>query len=214
MEVGLAHGEPLGRRDRCSEDRGVMLYLFMRLWTLLDRRSRHYERLHGGLRLVLRFVVGGTLIGYGMAKVIQTQFPFPEFRMEQRYGDSSPMGLLWTFMGFSYGYNLFSLSLDPRWERLRGFDIAPNGIEAGRQIASHFQLGDRVSFDRIDLTDAGDPHLCAQLSRKFSIRIEVKNSAVRAPLQTSSSRADPHCDFLNQISAPHAASLSTQGTNA
>lgn len=61
-------------------------------------------------------------------------------------------------LGAGYGYNLFSLSLDPHWNRLRGFDIAPNGIEAGRQIASHFELGDRVSFDRIDLTDARDPH--------------------------------------------------------
>jgi SAM-dependent methyltransferase len=61
-------------------------------------------------------------------------------------------------LGAGYGYNLFSLSLDPHWVKLRGFDIAPKGIEAGRQIASHFQLNDRVSFDRIDLTDAGDPH--------------------------------------------------------
>lgn len=61
-------------------------------------------------------------------------------------------------LGAGYGANLFSLSLDPRWRKLRGFDIAPNGIEAGRQIASHFKLDDRVSFDRIDLTDAGDPH--------------------------------------------------------
>jgi len=61
-------------------------------------------------------------------------------------------------LGAGFGYNLFSLSLDPRWTKLRGFDIAPNGIEAGRQIANHFQLTDRVSFDRIDLTDANDPH--------------------------------------------------------
>jgi hypothetical protein len=61
-------------------------------------------------------------------------------------------------LGAGFGYNLFSLSFDPRWAKLRGFDIAPNGIEAGRQIANHFQLTDRVSFDRIDLTDANDPH--------------------------------------------------------
>jgi hypothetical protein len=60
-------------------------------------------------------------------------------------------------LGAGYGYNLFSLSLDPHWTRLRGFDIAPNGIAAGRQIASHFRLDDRISFDRIDLTDARDP---------------------------------------------------------
>jgi hypothetical protein len=61
-------------------------------------------------------------------------------------------------LGAGFGYNLFSLSFDPRWTKLRGLDIAPNGIEAGRQIASHFQLTDRVSFDRIDLTDAQDPY--------------------------------------------------------
>ena len=78
-------------------------------WTLVDWRSRDHRRLHVGLCILLRYVVGVTLIGYGMAKVIQTQFPAPNpFRLEQRYGDSSPMGLLWTFMGFSYGYNLFA----------------------------------------------------------------------------------------------------------
>lgn len=59
-------------------------------------------------------------------------------------------------LGAGFGYNLLSLSLDPRWSRLRGLDIAPNGIEAGRRLASHFNLADRVSFDRIDLTDAQD----------------------------------------------------------
>lgn len=60
-------------------------------------------------------------------------------------------------LGCGTGYNLFSLSLDPRWTRLCGFDIAPNGIEAGRQIAGHYGLDGRVSFDRIDLTNANDP---------------------------------------------------------
>lgn len=62
-------------------------------------------------------------------------------------------------LGAGYGYNLFALSLHPRWRRLRGLDIASNGIDAGRQIAGHFGVGERVSFDRIDLTDAGDLRL-------------------------------------------------------
>jgi hypothetical protein len=70
-------------------------------------------------------------------------------------------------LGAGFGYNLLSLSLDQQWSRLRGFDIAPNGIEAGRQIADHFKLADRISFDRIDLTDAND----------MSFR-EVKDSTV------------------------------------
>jgi hypothetical protein len=60
-------------------------------------------------------------------------------------------------LGAGFGYNLFSLSLDPRWRKLRGLDISLNGIEAGRQIAGHFQLSDRISFGRIDLTDSQDP---------------------------------------------------------
>jgi len=60
-------------------------------------------------------------------------------------------------LGAGFGYNLLSLSLDPRWRKLRGLDISPNGIEAGRQIAGHFQLSDRISFGRIDLTDPDDP---------------------------------------------------------
>ncbi|MGV7214033.1 class I SAM-dependent methyltransferase [Bradyrhizobium sp. UFLA05-112] len=61
-------------------------------------------------------------------------------------------------LGAGFGYNLFCLSRDPHWVKLRGLDIAPNAIEAGRQIASHFKVADRVSFDRIDLTNAEDPH--------------------------------------------------------
>lgn len=62
-------------------------------------------------------------------------------------------------LGAGYGYNLFALSLDPRWSSLRGLDIAPNGIEAGRQIAGHYGLQERVTFDRVDLTDETDPRL-------------------------------------------------------
>jgi hypothetical protein len=60
-------------------------------------------------------------------------------------------------LGAGFGYNLFSLCIDPRWTGLRGLDIAPNGIEAGRQIAGHFGLEDRIGFGRIDLTDPADP---------------------------------------------------------
>jgi hypothetical protein len=64
-------------------------------------------------------------------------------------------------LGAGYGYNLFSLHLShPDWT-LRGFDIASSGIAAGREIARHFGLSDRIALDRIDLTDASDPNLAA-----------------------------------------------------
>ena len=62
-------------------------------------------------------------------------------------------------LGTGYGYNLFSLNVGhPDWT-LKGLDISPNGIKAGREIADRFGLSDRISFDRVDLTDASDPNL-------------------------------------------------------
>jgi hypothetical protein len=64
-------------------------------------------------------------------------------------------------LGTGYGYNLFSLHLShPDWT-LKGFDISPNGIAAGREIADRFAISDKISLDRIDLTDASDPNLAA-----------------------------------------------------
>ncbi|MBR0709330.1 class I SAM-dependent methyltransferase [Bradyrhizobium liaoningense] len=64
-------------------------------------------------------------------------------------------------LGAGCGVNLLSLHLNhPDW-RLRGFDIAPNGIAAGREIAAHYGLSDRISLDRIDLTDGTDPNYSA-----------------------------------------------------
>jgi len=64
-------------------------------------------------------------------------------------------------LGTGYGYNLFSLHHShPDWT-LKGFDISPNGITAGREIADRFGISDKISLDRIDLTDASDPNLAA-----------------------------------------------------
>ena len=79
------------------------------VWTLLDRKRSHYVRLDAGLRVGVRFVLALTMIGYGAAKVIPAQMPSPSLdRLLQPVGDSSPMGLLWTFMGASAGYSFFT----------------------------------------------------------------------------------------------------------
>jgi hypothetical protein len=78
------------------------------VWTLLDRRRPNYQRLYAWLRVYVRFALAATMISYGVAKVIELQFspPTPD-RLLQTYGESSPMGLLWTFMGFSALYCFF-----------------------------------------------------------------------------------------------------------
>jgi hypothetical protein len=61
-------------------------------------------------------------------------------------------------LGSGCGTNLLSLHLShPDWT-FKGFDIAPNGIAAGREIASHFGLSNQISLDRIDLTNSSDPN--------------------------------------------------------
>ena len=79
------------------------------VWSVADRRRTDYPRLRQWLHVYLRFAVGTIMIGYGLAKVYHSQFPFPSpAKLEQPYGDASPMGLLWTFMGFSGSYNVFT----------------------------------------------------------------------------------------------------------
>jgi hypothetical protein len=64
-------------------------------------------------------------------------------------------------LGTGYGYNLFSLHHShPDWT-LKGFDISPNGIAAGHEIAERFGISDRISLDRIDLTDTADANFSA-----------------------------------------------------
>ncbi len=79
------------------------------VWTLLDRRRLEYSKLHDWLRAYVRFGLGFTLIEYGASKVIPTQFPSPSLgKLLQPFGNSSPMGLLWAFMGASPAYTIFA----------------------------------------------------------------------------------------------------------
>lgn len=59
-------------------------------------------------RTLLRYYLAITMISYGLAKVFPVQFSVagPD-RLLQPYGDSSPMGLAWTFLGASVGYQIF-----------------------------------------------------------------------------------------------------------
>lgn len=79
------------------------------VWTLLDTQRINYEKLNHWLWVYVRYGLAISLMGYGFAKVFKLQFPFPNFtRLLEPYGDSSPMGLAWTFMGYSNGYNYFT----------------------------------------------------------------------------------------------------------
>ena len=89
-------------------------------WTavvlLVQRRKPDWQPdapLHGIVRVVVRFFLCQMLLGYGFAKVFPLQFAQPSsVRLAQQLGDMSPMGLLWTFMGFSPTYQIFSGAIE------------------------------------------------------------------------------------------------------
>jgi len=79
------------------------------IWTLLDRKRNDYRKLQIWWIILLRYSLAIVMLNYGFAKVFKTQFPFPSIdRLGQSFGQSSPMGLLWTFMGYSTAYNVFA----------------------------------------------------------------------------------------------------------
>jgi uncharacterized membrane protein YphA (DoxX/SURF4 family) len=79
------------------------------IWSVLDRKRPNYRSMQEWLWLYVRLVLGAAMISYGAIKVIKVQFPdLFLWRLLSPYGDSSPTGLLWSFMGYSRTYNLFT----------------------------------------------------------------------------------------------------------
>lgn len=77
--------------------------------TVLGRRRVHRERLHQGLRFLLRSWLALTMIGDGIVKVIPVQMPFPgASELLLPLGDLAPGQLLWTFLGASPVFQSFA----------------------------------------------------------------------------------------------------------
>ncbi len=78
------------------------------IWSVLDRRRPNYTTLYACLRLLVRFTLSFTMLSYGFAKVYPLQFRTPGLaQLTETYGEASPMGILWTFMGASVSYTKF-----------------------------------------------------------------------------------------------------------
>jgi len=88
---------------------GAISILATIVWTLVDRKRTEYNTLLFWFLTFLRYFLAYMMMAYGLAKVIKTQFPYPTMeRLTTPLGHFSPMGLLWTFMGYSKTYNLFT----------------------------------------------------------------------------------------------------------
>jgi hypothetical protein len=79
------------------------------VWTLTDTRSKSYPTLHYWLRVCVRYSLAFDVLGYGITKLFQVQFPSPPLvDLIRPLGYLPPRGLLWNFMGFSRTYQVFA----------------------------------------------------------------------------------------------------------
>jgi hypothetical protein len=79
------------------------------VWSLLDRRRENYATLYQWFRLFMRFAIAAQMIYFGMVKVIPTQFPAPSLlTLVAPVGNLSLQGLLWTSIGASTPYQIFT----------------------------------------------------------------------------------------------------------
>lgn len=71
-------------------------------WTVLDRRPGRGRALAEGLRIYVRSTLALVLLARGIGMLTGVRFPFPGIdRLQERLGDSSPLTLFSTFMGYS-----------------------------------------------------------------------------------------------------------------
>lgn len=77
------------------------------VWSLLVPERRDHDALYRWFRLFIRFALASELILYGMVKAVPLQMPFPFLtRLVEPYGNFSPMGNLWAFVGASRPYEI------------------------------------------------------------------------------------------------------------
>jgi hypothetical protein len=79
------------------------------VWSVLDRRRQHYTSLNNWFRVFIRFAVASQMFYFGMVKVIPTQFPAPSLiSLVTPAGNFSMSGMLWTQIGASPAYQIFT----------------------------------------------------------------------------------------------------------
>jgi hypothetical protein len=85
------------------------------VWVLVRRDASDHARARTVLRTGLRYYLAIFMVSYGLAKLgtLYNQFSAPGLdRLARTYGESSPMGLVWTFMGSSRAYTAFAGAME------------------------------------------------------------------------------------------------------
>lgn len=83
----------------------VITFILSTIIVIADNRRKNYRQLYLFTIVVARYYVAFILLSYGFSKIFNGQFPSNSyFRLEEKVGDMSPMGMLWAFMGASRSY--------------------------------------------------------------------------------------------------------------
>lgn len=85
----------------------VLAMILTLVWSLADKKRKYQSRIVYWLMVYVRFYFACTMMRYGMEKLIKAQFPFPYDSLSETYGESTPVRLMWSFMGYSTVYNYF-----------------------------------------------------------------------------------------------------------
>lgn len=87
----------------------VLALLSFVIWSLIDRKRTSYNTLYYWFKVILRLFLIVFMFSYGFVKIFQIQFQSPSLiRLLQPIGEMSPMGLAWTYMGYSKGFGAFA----------------------------------------------------------------------------------------------------------
>ena len=83
------------------------------VWSVLDRKRPHYERLAFWLRQSVRYYVAAAALSYGIIKLFLLQMVFPSLsQLATPLGDLLPMRFSWLFIGYSDQYQFFSGAME------------------------------------------------------------------------------------------------------
>ncbi|MDO6473069.1 hypothetical protein [Maribacter sp. 1_MG-2023] len=80
------------------------------IWiSIIDKRLELKSSIKNHFNVYLRYYMAFTMFIYGFSKVFYLQFnQLTLFQLTQSFGDSSPMGLLWKFMGYSEIFSILT----------------------------------------------------------------------------------------------------------
>lgn len=79
------------------------------IWLAIDYRRPNYNKVCAWLRLFMRYFLACILLSYGFSKVFHVQMLPPTlYELIQPFGDKSPMGLAWSYVGYSQGFSIFT----------------------------------------------------------------------------------------------------------